>query len=97
MRWALLFSSILLFNLSFIKASEILLLKYDKLIPQSDGTSEANTTGYDLTSLNSEYFSPIKVDRLLLLDSVDFSINIANKTSWSGGADTTSIFYTNGY
>ncbi len=76
--------------------SEILLLKYDKLITQSDGTSEANTTGYDLTSLNNEYFSPIKVDKLLL-DSTDFSINIANKTSWSGGADTTSLFYTNGY
>jgi len=46
--------------------------------------------------LNADYFGAIKVDKLLV-NTPNFSINTVDKTSWSGGADTTSTFYTNHY
>ena len=79
-----------------VNASEILFLKYDKLITASDGSNDGNTTGYDLTSLNADYFGAIKTDRLLA-KVPNFSINAVDKTSWGGGADTTSFFYKNLY
>ncbi len=85
----------LFYNQNFIFASEILLIKYDKLT-NSSGDSIGNTAGYDLTKLNYDYKEPIKIDKLLK-NSPNLSINIADKSSWKGGVDKNSPLYQNGF
>jgi len=86
---------IFFYNLNSLFASEILLIKYDKLT-NSSGDSIGNTAGYDLTKLNYDYKEPIKIDKLLK-NYPNLSINIADKSTWSGGADKNSPLYRNGF